>query len=143
MDLNECFEKGLIRKVTPNKELIISLIEMADIKEITVKKAKIDKQNISVYVSISYDSLREILEAICISKGYKVLSHVCIGNLLKSILNDFDYNGFDRLRYIRNNINYYGVKVEFNQGKEVIDKIFIMKKRLTEKYLKDFVDNVS
>ncbi len=111
---------------------------MADIKEITVKKAKIDKQNISAYVSLSYDSLREVLEAICISRGYKVLSHVCIGKLLKNLLNDFDYNGFDRLRYTRNSVNYYGIKVGFNQGREIINKIFIMKKKLLEKYLAKF-----
>ncbi len=111
---------------------------MADIKEITVKKAKLDKQNISAYVSLSYDSLREILEAICISRGYKVLSHVCISELLMDLLKDFDYNEFDRLRYTRNNINYYGIKVEFNQGREIINKIFVMKKKLIEKYLAKF-----
>ena len=111
---------------------------MADIKEITVKKAKLDEQNISAYVSLSYDSLREILEAICISRGYKVLSHVCVRELLMDLLKDFDYNGFDRLRYTRNSINYYGIKVEFNQGREIINKIFIMKKNLLEKYLAKF-----
>jgi len=65
------------------------------IKEKTVKTAKIDKENISAYVSLAYDSLRETLEALCISKGYKVLSHICIGELLKDLLEDFDYNGFD------------------------------------------------
>jgi len=138
VDLAECFRNGLIRKATIDKSLISSLIEMADIKEITVKKAKIDKQNISAYVSLSYDSLREVLEAICISRGYKVLSHVCIGKLLKNLLNDFDYNGFDRLRYTRNSVNYYGIKVGFNQGREIINIIFIMKKKLLEKYLAKF-----
>jgi len=125
----------LIRKATIDESLISSLIEMAGIKEITVKKAKLDEQNISAYLSLSYDSLREVLEAICISRGYKVLSHVCIGELLKNLLNDFDYDGFDRLRYTRNSINYYGIKVEFNQGMEIINKIFVMKKKLLEKYL--------
>ncbi len=136
MDIEECYRKGLIKKTKIDNELVKSLVEMANIKENAVKNAKIDKVNISAYVSLAYDSLREILEAICISKGYKVLSHICIGELLKDLLEDFDYNEFDRLRYIRNGINYYGTKVEFEQGKELINKIFAMKKLLLDKYLK-------
>jgi|GEM_PF-3783890 len=49
--------------------------------------------------------------------------------LIMEILNSF--------RWIRNSINYYGKKVEFEQGKELIEKIFIMKKNILEKYLKD------
>ncbi len=139
MDLNECFRKGLIKKSEVDKELIESLIEMAQIKETAVKTAKIDEINISAYVSLAYDSLREILEALCIKKGYKVLSHVCIGELLKETLDDFDYDEFDRLRWIRNSINYYGKKVEFEQGKEVIAKIFLIKKKILNKYLKNSI----
>jgi len=130
MDLNECFRKGLIKKTRIDSELIKSLTEMSDIKENTVKTAKINNVNISAYVSLAYDSLREILEALCVSKGYKVLSHICIGELLKDMLEDFDYHEFDRMRYIRNGINYYGVKVELEPGKEIINKIFSMKNRI-------------
>lgn len=135
MNLNECYKKGLIKKTEINKDLIKSLIEMSNIKESAVKTAKINKVNISAYISLAYDSLREILEAICISHGYKVLSHICLGELLKDLLKEFDYNEFDRLRYVRNSINYYGEKVEFEQGKEIINKIFNMKKLLLNKYL--------
>lgn len=130
MDLDDCFRKGLIKKTMINRELIKSLIEMADIKEKTVRTAELNKMNVSAYVSLAYDSLREILEAICISKGFKILSHVCIGEFLRKNIKEFDYNGFDRLRYTRNSINYYGTKIEFRQGKEIIQKIFDMKKRL-------------
>ena len=109
MDLDECYKKGFIRKVKPDLELVKSLIEMSDIKEKTVSSAKIDTLNISAYVSMAYDSLREVLESLCISKGYKVLSHVCIGELLKTLISDFDFNKFDRIRYTRNSINYYGI----------------------------------
>ena len=135
MDLDECFRKGLIKKTMIDKELVKSLIDMSNIKETAVKTVTINKINISAYVSLAYDSLREILEALCILKGYKVLSHVCIGELLKDILEEFDYEEFDRLRWIRNNINYYGEKVELEQGKKVIEKIFAIKKKIMEKYL--------
>ncbi len=136
MDLDECLKKEFVKRTKVDKELISSLIEMSDIKDFVIKTAKINDKTISVYVSIAYDSLREVLEALCILNGYKVISHVCIGELLKSLINDFNYNEFDRLRYIRNSINYYGQKMDFNQGKEIITKILSMKNEIKEKYLK-------
>ncbi|MBI2148381.1 hypothetical protein HYU23_01775 [Candidatus Woesearchaeota archaeon] len=136
MDLDDCFKKGFIKKTNIDKELIKSLVEMSQIKEDAVKTAKINDVNIPAYVSLAYDSLRERLEALCILNGYKVLSHICIGELLKNILNNFDYEEFDRLRWIRNSINYYGKKVEFEQGKEIIEKIFIINNNILENYLK-------
>ena len=137
MDLNECYRKGLVKKTKINKELIKSLIEMSDIKENTVNAAHIDDSNISAYVSMAYESLREVLESICILNGYKVISRICLGKLLKDIISNFDYYEFDRMRYIRNGINYYGTKVDFDQGKEIIKKIFKMKIKLVNKYIKD------
>jgi len=58
-----------------------------------------------------------------------------MGELLKGILEDFDYDEFDRLRWIRNSINYYGEKVEFEQGKEIIRKIFAIRNNILERYL--------
>jgi len=136
MDLKECFDKGLIKKVSPNFALVRSLVEMAKIKEQTVKNAKINSINVSAYVTLAYDALREILDAICISHGFKVLSHICTGELLKTLLDEFDHTTFDRLRYIRNSINYYGVKVGLDEGLEFINQIFRMKKLLITKYLK-------
>ena len=45
-----------------------------------------------------------------------MLSHICIGGLLADIIDDFDYEEFDRIRWIRNSINYYGEKIDFEQG---------------------------
>ncbi|MBI2547945.1 hypothetical protein HYW21_01205 [Candidatus Woesearchaeota archaeon] len=137
MDIDQCFKKGLIKKTKIDGELVKSLVEMANIKKIAVETAILNETTISAYVSLAYDSLREVLEALCILKGYKVLSHICIGELLKNILEDFDYDEFDRLRWIRNSINYYGQKIEFEQGKEIITKIFKIKRKIVEKYLKE------
>jgi hypothetical protein len=135
MDLKECFRKGMIKKTYVDEELMDSILEMSNIKENTVRNAGINEENISVYVSMAYDSLREVLEVICISKGYKVLSHVCIGELMRDLINDFEYEEFDRFRFIRNGINYYGSRIGFSQGKDIIEKIFAMKKRLVDGHL--------
>ena len=131
-------EKRNDQKTNINKELIKSLIETSDLKEKTVKRSVIDEISASSFVSLAYDSLREILEAICILNGYKVLSHVCLGELLKEINQEFDFNSFDRFRYIRNGINYYGTHIEPNQGKEIIKNIFEMKKALKTRFSSHF-----
>ncbi|MBU1203833.1 MAG: hypothetical protein KKG60_02065 [Nanoarchaeota archaeon] len=138
MDLNDCFKKKLIIKVKVDKNKVISLLEVSKIKENAVKDVKLNEENITAYVSFAYDSLRETLEALCVSLGYKVISHLCVGELLKGVIEEFDYNLFDRVRYIRNGINYYGSKIEFEQGRDLIKKIFEMKHKIIEKYFKGF-----
>ena len=137
MDLEDCYKKNFIKKTRIDKELIRSLIEMSKIKEDSVNNAKIDDINISAYVAMAYDSLRETLEALCILKGYKVTSHICLGELLRTLILNFDFNSFDRFRYTRNGINYYGTKVDYQQGKEIIMKLFKMKSEVTKKHLKE------
>jgi hypothetical protein len=138
MDLNDCYKNNLIKRTKIDKELIKSLMEMSNIKEDTVKSAKINDKNISAYFSMSYESLREILEAVCISFGYKVTSHLCLGELLKKLIPGFDFSEFDRLRYARNGVNYYGTKIEFQQGNELIKKTF----RIKKEFLLNFKSNL-
>lgn len=139
MDLAECYRKGFIRRTAVNIPLIQSLVEMANNKEFTVQTAQINERTISAYVSLAYDALREILEAICIMHGYKVTSHVCTEQLLEKFVPAFDAIEFDRLRYTRNSINYYGKNVEYEQGKEIIKKIFKMKQQLLEEQITLFL----
>lgn len=127
MDLDECYKKGFIKKTQINENLIRSLIDMSNANESTVSSSVLNKTNISPYVSMAYDSLREILEALCIERGYKVTNHICLGELLKKLAPSFDYDLFDRMRYIRNGINYYGTKIDLDEGKEIIKKIFNLK----------------
>ncbi len=128
MDLESCKRKGFIRRTTPNRELAKSLVEMSKIKEKTVIASKLDKENISAYIPMAYDSLREILEAVGIMNSFKVTSHICMEKLLATIYPKINWEEFDRFRYTRNSINYYGEKVDFEQGRELIDKMFLLKK---------------
>ena len=140
MDLKDCFRKGLIKKTVPEDGLIRSLIAMAASKEIAVRSAPITAETISAFVSLAYDALREVLEALCVSRGHKVLSHICIGQLLRDLLPNFDYDTFDRIRWIRNSINYYGKSVELEQGKEIIEQIFALKRNMMQEHLSGYTD---
>lgn len=128
MELSECERKGFIKKAVPSKSLAKSLLEVSEIKDRALDSAKLDELNVNAYLPMAYDSLREVLEALCILHSYKVTNHVCLGELLKKLEPDFDYAGFERFRYARNGINYYGKKVDFRQGREIIEKIRQMRK---------------
>jgi len=133
VDVKECIKKGFIRKISVDIQMVASLIDTADAKEIAINKVTLNEENISVYMPVAYDSLRIVMEAFCLSNGYKVLSHVCVGELLKDLSAGFDFTKFDRFRYIRNNINYYGRKINLMEGKGILREILIMKKEIKEK----------
>ena len=138
MDLNECLRSGMVKKTMVDEDLIKSLIKLSNTKEKIINNSQMEGEGASVYVSLAYDSLREVLEAFCILHSYKVLSHICMGELLKTLMPDFDYDRFNRYRWIRNSINYYGKIVDAKQGKELITKILEMKRKTIETYLKKY-----
>ena len=128
MNINECKQQGFIRHAQPNTHKAKSLMEISDIKEKTIHSAEFNDENVNAYLPLAYDSLREMLEALCLIFGYNVTNHICLGELVKDLIKNFDYLSFDRFRYVRNGINYYGKKIGFEDGKEIIRKIFEMRK---------------
>ena len=130
MDLKTCIDKGYVKRTKANKELAKSLLETSHAKTVALDSANIDEITISAYVPMAYDALREILEAICVLNGYKVLSHICTGELVKTFIDDFDFSEFDRFRYARNSINYYGEMIDLPQGLALIKKMLAMKSEL-------------
>jgi len=130
MDINECKRQGFIKITTPNASKAASLLEIADLKEEAANAVELNEKNINAYFPLAYDSLRETLEALCLLLGYNVTNHICLGELLKEISPGFDYTSFDRFRYARNGINYYGRKIGLPEGEELIKKMFEMKKNI-------------
>ncbi len=130
MDINECKSTGIIRRTRIDTNLITSILEMSDIKEDAAKNASPNDISINAFFPMAYDALREILEAYALLHGYKVGNHDCLGKLLKELLPSFDLFLFDRFRYARNGINYYGKKIGLEEGNLLIEKMFLMKKEI-------------
>ena len=141
MDLRECKNKGIIRKIKIDKNLVSSLMQMSDMKEKTIEQVELNEITINAFLPIAYDSLREILEAYCILHGFKVGNHDCLGKLSKQLEPDFDLNSFDRFRYARNGINYYGTKMDLTQGKILIKGILKLKSEMVKKTKKILSQN--
>jgi hypothetical protein len=90
---------------------------------------------ISSIVVILYDASRTLLEALAVMKGYKIYNHECYFAFLKEIIsNEKMAYLFNKLRLIRNGINYYGEPILLIEGnialKELNNLILFLKNEL-------------
>jgi len=124
MDFNECIKKRIAKEVKEDKELMASLIKTSQNKFDSERKLELSEVTSSSKISLLYDSLRELLEALAIKNGYKIYNHECYTYFLKEILNEsIKGTEFDELRKIRNSINYYAKDISIEEAKEVLERI--------------------
>lgn len=131
MDWRECIKQRIVKSVKKDENLITSTREIAEIK---IESAGIlpDAYYIAK-ISLLYDALREYLESVAIENGYKIYNHECYSAFLKEILdmpNEADL--FDKLRRIRNGINYYGRKVSEGEAAQIVSDLNSLIKRVKE-----------
>ena len=118
---NDCIESNSAREVSPNTERANSLIEIAEERISIIKD--IDEKNCNFVFEDYYTSLLELLQALVVKKGYKILNHLCLGYYLRDVLTRDDlYRVFDDLRYKRNSLTYYGNRMDFDTSKQAIEK---------------------
>lgn len=124
MDWKECHNKLLVKAVKPDIDMINSLIKSSKNKLESEKQLMMSKVTAGSKLSLAYDSLREILEAFAIKKGYKVYNHECYTAFLKEALGKSEMgNEFDGIRKIRNAVNYYGKDISQEEASEIIGRI--------------------
>ncbi len=131
MDWLECNKKKFVKDVKIDKNLINSLIKSSGKKLSTQDSITLNDDTATSKVSLTYEALRELLEALAISNGFKIYNHECYCSFLKEILNNSQLaDKFDNFRKIRNNINYYGkdlpgeeAKIILAEMKDLIQKI--------------------
>lgn len=108
MDWKNCVIDGNAIKVSVNTERIASLRRSATATLEFVENVKLNENNGSILLKNMYDSVLELMHAYMLSKGYKVLNHLCIGYYLRDELINREYFYlFDKYRKIRNSITYY------------------------------------
>jgi hypothetical protein len=133
MDFNECLKKRIVKEVNEDEELIVSLIKTSQNKLDSEKKLELTEVTSGSKISLLYDSLRELLEALAIKNGYKIYNHECYTHFLKEILNEsVKGDEFDELRKIRNAINYYAKNIFIDEAKDILERI----RRLREEIAK-------
>ena len=88
MDFNECLKKRIAKEVKEDRELIESLKKTSQNKLDSESKLELSDVTAGPKISLLYDSLRELLEALAIKKGYKIYNHECYTCFLKEIVNE-------------------------------------------------------
>ena len=137
MDFNECIKKRIAKEVKEDKELIDSLIKTSQNKFDSEKKLELSEVTSSSKISLLYDSLRELLEALAIKNRYKIYNHECYTYFLKEILNEsIKGDEFDELRKIRNSINYYAKDISVEEAKDVLERIMKLREDILNLLLK-------
>lgn len=127
--------KRLAKEISTDENLINSLIATSKNKLISQEMLPLNETTTTAKISLAYDALREILEALAIKKGFKVYNHECYTAFLKEIIkNSFLGDDFDEIRKLRNDINYYGKDIAIEECTEVLRRIKQHKKSV-EKYL--------
>ena len=105
-----------------DNNLIKSLIQSSNKKLKSQKKLELDDDTSSSKVSLSYDAVLELLEALAISKGYKIYNHECFTAFLKQVMMESELGDkFDNFRKIRNSVNYYGKEISSAEANPLID----------------------
>jgi hypothetical protein len=124
MDWTTCKDKRFAKDVSIDKDLINSLLQSSDGKIKSSDLLPLNDTTSSSKVSLAYDSLREILEALALSNNYKIYNHECYTAFLKEIINNSLLGDeFDEIRKLRNSINYYGKKIDQESSKKYVNKI--------------------
>ncbi len=133
-------KKGNVRKTISNKGRIIALINFSDNCFKIFSKIPLNDQNSSIIFTNFYEALREICEAVSLSKGYKIYTHEAIALFLKEILKeDAIFSKFDRFRMMRNGVNYYAKPVLMEETLSAIGDIEKIINQLKIKYLSKFI----
>ncbi|MBI3334055.1 hypothetical protein HYZ97_01070 [Candidatus Pacearchaeota archaeon] len=137
MEFQEYIKKGIIRKTSPDKQLAKSLMKQSKQDKIFLDSLEITDLSARKIASNYYDILRSILEAIASLDGYKIYNHEGFTYYLQSKDEQKLASKFDRLRKIRNNINYYGATMSKEEAEEIKSSVNELLPLVINKYLKD------
>ncbi len=134
MDWIECKKNKLTKEVKVDKNLIESLIKSSSKKIKTQFMIQLDNETATSKISLAYEALRELLEAVAITNGYKIYNHECYCSFLKEVLKESVIaDKFNNLRKIRNDINYYGTDVTAEEAKVILEELGDLIKKIKTK----------
>lgn len=135
MDWESLKRGGIVREIKPDKNLVKSLMKSASQKLYTQNLISLNENTSGSKISLSYDSLRELLEALAVSKGYKIYNHEGYAEFLKEVMLDSaSAEEFDKFRKVRNSVNYYGKEVSESEAEVILGEIISLIEAIKKKY---------
>ena len=119
---DECLNYSSSIKMTPDKEKAKSLVETAEDRIKFSIKGITEKTGNYIFEDY-YSSILELLHALVLLDGYRVINHICLGFYLRDILKRGElFFIFDDCRFKRNSLVYYGKRMDFETAKDSIEK---------------------
>jgi len=126
MNWEEC-EKAFIRKITPDKEKIQSILDTAIKRKKYVESQKADNETVSFIIEGYYEIIKELLIALLLKNGMKSKNHQCMISYFYRNYQDYEFEArlISQMCYLRNRLNYYGEIIDlafYDKNKENILK---------------------
>lgn len=123
----DCLSNNSAKTISPDIGRARSLIETANQRISLIDN--INERNCNFAFEDYYTSIIEMLQAKLFLEGYNVLNHICLGFYMRDVLKRDDlFNVFDDLRYKRNSLTYYGIRMDFETAKQAI----VLSKRMVK-----------
>jgi uncharacterized protein (UPF0332 family) len=136
MNWNKC-EKEFIKKITPDKERIESIMEVASnrLKTAKIMEAELNEDNVSFVIEEYYEIIKELLTAFLLKEGLKSKNHQCLISYFYKKYPDHEFEAdlISQMSYLRNRLNYYGESIDmtfYEKNKENIIKIIEMLQKI-------------
>ena len=124
MDWKECCGRRIAKDVKPDIGMIASLTKSSKNKSESESRLEMGNTTAGSKLSLAYDSLRELLEALSLKNGYKVYNHECYAAFLKEVMKEsYKADEFNEIRKVRNAVNYYGKEISTEEASEIIARI--------------------
>ena len=134
----DCIDSCSSINISQDRAKAKSLRETAKERVEYLKEATVKDTNANYIFESYYTSILELLHAILITNRFKVKNHICLGFYLRDILKkDELYRLFDDLRYKRNSLTYYGMRMDFVTAKNAIGKSEKLFKKLNSLYAEE------
>lgn len=135
MDWEECLDGLFVKQARRDDFLISSLLKSSSKKYESSRMLVLNETTASSKVILAYDSLRELLEALALSKEFKIYNHDCFCAFLKAILSESFVSGqFDKIRRVRNAINYYGKDISLDEAESLLVQIDEIRSFIRSRY---------
>ncbi len=137
-EVDNCFEKGLLKKITKNTNLALQDIEQAEffLNE-SFDLLKINKKEMATIAL--YSSIFHAGRALLFQQGVKEKSYYCLQKYLEEkfvktkILNEEELSLFDLLRGMRQEIQYNVTKIKLEEN---IEELYNKTENFVEKIKK-------
>lgn len=135
MRFEECKENNYVVKVSRNENRAKSLRKTAEDRIKYIQTQEINSLSCNFILEDYYSALLEIVHSIALVRGYKILNHLCLTSFIEEELEKPRIaEQFDNLRKIRNNLVYYGKRLEIQVIESKINTINSVIEKLKEFY---------